>query len=68
MADRIVEKIEAYAANPASQRNNVERLKGMEGIIRLRAGDWRVIFEIQADALEVIDVLPRGSAYRGRPS
>ncbi len=58
---RIVGKIEAYAANPASQANNVKALKGREGI-RLRVGDWRVIME-DGVVLAVLEIGPRGSVY-----
>ena len=58
---RIVDKIEAYASDPASQANNVKALKGREGI-RLRVGDWRVIM-LDGEVLDVIEVGPRGSIY-----
>jgi mRNA interferase RelE/StbE len=58
---RIVGKIEAYAADPASQANNVKALKGRDGI-RLRVGDWRIIMR-DGDVLDVLDVTARGSAY-----
>ena len=58
---RIVEKIEAYAEDPASQANNVTALQGREGI-RLRVGDWRVIM-IDGEVLDILDVGPRGSIY-----
>ena len=58
---RIVDKIEAYARDPASQANNVKALKGREGI-RLRVGDWRVIM-LEGEVLDVIEVGPRGSVY-----
>lgn len=58
---RIVGMIEAYAADPASQANNVKALKGRDGI-RLRVGDWRVIME-DGVVLAVLEVGPRGSVY-----
>ncbi|WP_338084418.1 type II toxin-antitoxin system RelE family toxin [Devosia lacusdianchii] len=58
---RIVAKIEAYAADPSSQANNVKALRGREGI-RLRVGDWRVIM-IDDVVLDVLEVGPRGSIY-----
>jgi mRNA interferase RelE/StbE len=58
----IREKIEQYARNPAELANNVKRLKGREGL-RLRVGDWRVIFDESADTIEVLVIGPRGSAY-----
>jgi mRNA-degrading endonuclease RelE of RelBE toxin-antitoxin system len=36
---------------------------GNEPVMRLRVGDWRVFFHIENDALRVLRVLPRGSAY-----
>jgi mRNA interferase RelE/StbE len=60
-ARRIVEKIEAYAVDPASQANNVTALKGRTGI-RLRVGDWRVIMDDDV-VLEVLEIGPRGGIY-----
>lgn len=60
-AKRIVGKIEAYAADPASQVQNVIALKGREGI-RLRVGDWRVIMH-DGEVLDMLEVGPRGSIY-----
>lgn len=59
---RIMETIDAYAADPASQANNVTALQGREGI-RLRVGDWRVIM-LDGEVLDVLDVGPRGSICR----
>ncbi len=58
---RIVEKIEAYAADPMSQSNNVTALTGRSGI-RLRVGDWRVIME-DGVVLTVMNLGPRGGVY-----
>jgi mRNA interferase RelE/StbE len=61
-ARRIIGKIESYAADPASQANNVTALKGRDGI-RLRVGDWRVIMTEAGDVLDVLDVGPRSGVY-----
>lgn len=61
-ARRIRGKIEQYAAHPASQANNVNTLRGREGL-RLRIGDWRVIFEEDGDAIRVLAIGLRGSVY-----
>lgn len=61
-AKRIVGKIEAYAADPESQVNNVTALKGRTGI-RLRVGDWRVIMDDDDVVLEVLEIGPRGGIY-----
>ena len=55
-------KIEAYAADPASQANNVKALKGRQGI-RLRVGDWRVIMDDQGNVLAVLEIGARGGIY-----
>lgn len=60
-ARRIVGKIEAFAADPASQQNNVRSLNGIDAI-RLRVGDWRVIMQ-DGVVLDIIDIGPRGGIY-----
>lgn len=61
-ARRIIEKVAAYAALPASQARNVRALKGRPGY-RLRVGDWRVVIERDAGGIFVLTVGPRGSVY-----
>ncbi|WP_298200348.1 type II toxin-antitoxin system RelE/ParE family toxin [Novosphingobium sp.] len=60
-AKRIMAKVDQYAADPASQANNVTALQGREGI-RLRVGDWRVIMR-DGEVLAVLEIGPRGSIY-----
>jgi len=55
MANRIVAKIEAYAADPEAQANNVRPLRRRDGY-RLRVGDYRVIFTIQEAAIRIMHV------------
>lgn len=62
MAQRVVAKVEEYAADPASQANNVTALKGRDGI-RLRVEDWRVIMQ-DGVVLAILEVGPRGGIYR----
>ena len=61
-ARRIREKIAAYADDPASQANNIRRLRGAGGLLRLRVGDWRVIMR-DGERLEILHVTTPGSAY-----
>ena len=61
-AAKIRGKIEQYAANPASQANNVSKLQGRDGY-RLRIGDWRVIFDDLGNVLAILDIGPRGGIY-----
>jgi len=60
-AARIVSKIEQFAADPEALANNVTAMKGGEGLMRLRVGDWRVIYH-DGVVLQIIRVAPRGSA------
>lgn len=61
-ARRIRAKIEQYAGDPISLSNNVKRLKGRDGL-RLRIGDWRVIFHEDRETIGVLIIGPRGSVY-----
>jgi mRNA interferase RelE/StbE len=62
MAPRIVAKIEAYAANPGSLGNMVTEMVGKDSM-RLRVGDFRVLFRETATEVIVLDIGPRGSIY-----
>ena len=61
---RIVAKIKGVAAEPYARHNNVARLQGRDGY-RLRIGDWRVIYELHDDRLELwaLEVGARGGIY-----
>lgn len=63
-ARRIRDRIRAYAEDPAAQANNVTKLRGQEGLARLRVGNWRVILRDERILL-ILDVTSRGSAYKG---
>lgn len=58
-AERIRDKVAAYAADQAGQAANVKALKG---VLRLRVGDWRVLFEDGA-VIAVVRIGPRGGVY-----
>ena len=64
-AERLRNKIRAYADDPASQANDVIRLKGhaMEECCAFGCGDWRVVMR-DGHALRVLHVTSRGSAYK----
>ncbi len=55
-------KIAIYAETPEKLSANVKKLQGVAGF-RLRVGDWRVIFNEDAQVVAVLKVAPRGSAY-----
>ena len=60
---RIRQKVDRLADHPDSLANNVSALKGGEGLMRLRVGDWKVIYTDSLVVLLVLKVSPRGSAY-----
>jgi mRNA interferase RelE/StbE len=61
-AARLLAKIEAYAVDPAGQANNVKALAGSTAL-RLRIGDYRIVFEETATEIIVTRIGPRGSVY-----
>jgi mRNA interferase RelE/StbE len=61
-AERILAKIEAYAEDPAAFANNVKTLVGTAAM-RLRIGDYRVLFEETKSEIIVTRIGPRGSIY-----
>ena len=62
-AERIVGKIETLARTPQALANNIRALKGAEGLMRLRVGDWRIIYAENGTVLAITRIAPRGSAY-----
>lgn len=60
---RIRRKVDQLATAPAALANNVRALKGGKGLMRLRVGDWRVIYTEDLIILLVLKVSPRGAAY-----
>jgi mRNA interferase RelE/StbE len=62
VAPRIMAKVEAYVANPASLANMVTDMVGKDSM-RLRVGDFRVLFRETATEVIVLDIGPRGSIY-----
>ena len=61
----IINKINSLAADPFAPNNNVTALKGTAGY-RLRVGNWRVLYTLDAAArtMTVAAILTRGEAYR----
>lgn len=62
-AQRLRAKIQMVASDPAALANNITSLKGDAGLMRLRVGDWRVIYTVDLVVLLVVKVAPRGGAY-----
>ncbi|AZG16921.1 MULTISPECIES: type II toxin-antitoxin system RelE family toxin [Cupriavidus] len=64
IAANIRAKIDLLAANPYAPNQNVRKLAGRDAF-RLRVGDWRVVYRIEAGQLVIVvlTVKSRGSAY-----
>ncbi len=60
---RIRARLNAYAAAPEEAGHDVIMLVNRKGLMRLRVGDWRVIFE-KREAITVLKVMHRREAYR----
>ncbi len=64
LRDVVLSKIDDLAVNPL-QAQNVKKLVGRPGY-RLRVGDWRVIYTLDAGRLvvRVLDIGARGGVYQ----
>jgi mRNA interferase RelE/StbE len=62
VANRIRKAVADYAANPRAHANNVEALKGSVAL-RMRVGDYRVVFVEDAAGIVVTRVRPRAGVY-----
>lgn len=62
-AKRIIEKIEQYAQDPSSLKNQLKKLTGVPSY-RLRVGDYRVVFNKQGIVLSIIKIDCRGNVYK----
>lgn len=63
VAKKIVAKIQQYAADPKSLANQVKHLQGSE-LLRLRVGDYRVIFSEDGQVVALIQIGHRKDIYR----
>ena len=55
IAKKIRKKLDALVRDPYSDKHKVRKLKGRAGF-RLRAGDWRVIYAINNEKIEILVV------------
>ncbi len=61
--DRVEDKIAELAVNPAALANQIKALKGTKAL-RLRVGDYRIIFTDSGVILSIIRVGHRSQVYR----
>jgi mRNA interferase RelE/StbE len=43
---------------------DIKKIQGYENIFRLRIGDYRILFFIEAGTIYITDILPRGDVYK----
>ena len=60
---RIERVLDQLAIDPLMLRNQIKRLKG-DAAMRLRVGDWRVIFDLRRGEIAVLAVAHRREVYR----
>jgi len=62
--DSVLERLQAYAADPDDPGHAVPALVGEEPICRLRVGEWRVLFDRIGQRIEVCSIRHRRESYR----
>ena len=60
IARRIAKKVRELAEDPYSK--DIKKLKGQDGF-RLRVGDYRIIFDIEGDKINILKVGHRKNIY-----
>ncbi len=58
---RIVRALQGLETDPRPA--GVKRLVGQEGFLRIRVGDWRIIYEVREVVVLVVRIGPRGEVY-----
>jgi len=63
---RIVNALRQLASNPANDVLDIKPLTGRSGQLRLRVGNYRIIYRLENDILViyVIDIGSRGNIYK----
>ena len=54
------------AVNCLPAKGDIKRLKGrkIQNIFRLRVGSYRVVFVMEEEVIKVLEIAPRGEAYK----
>jgi len=63
---RVENALGRLAIDPLALRNQIKRLKG-DLAMRLRVGDWRIIFDVRAGEIIVLAIAHRREVYRSEP-
>lgn len=61
---RVAKAILALEENPFPPEKKWKRLQGTGGLVRLRVGDYRVLYEVLGDKVHVLAVIPRRDLER----
>jgi len=64
LVGRIISGIEMLQCEPPE--GDIKPLKGEQGILRLRVGNYRILFYERDNCRYVFKIAPRGSVYRGK--
>jgi mRNA interferase RelE/StbE len=62
-AKRISDVLDKLEDDPDRTDLDIRRLKARDGF-RIRVGQWRIIFEREADVITILTIGPRGQVYR----
>lgn len=62
--ERAMDRISAFAGEPTSPQHDVIHLVGQSKGYRLRVGDWRVVFNVDNEVIEVLRIGHRREVYR----
>jgi mRNA interferase RelE/StbE len=60
---RVEKALDQLALGPLALRNQIKRLKG-DAAMRLRVGDWRIIFDVHVGEIIVLAIAHRREVYR----
>jgi len=69
LRSRIIRGLRALEANPYEPRAGADIMrlrgtKGREDLFRLRIGDYRVIYAVEAKVVYITDIFHRGKRYQ----
>ena len=52
--DKVLEAVALLAINPYSELLPVKKLRGMDNLLRLRVGDYRIIYQVERQVVKII--------------